>query len=1212
MKKIYIIFLIHLFGFSFAQKILNTPTPANTSVSDKTTVSMQPGFNVKASSGSTFIAFIDANGNGISDYQEQFMPSLGENYIKTTECLNANCTEKKETVVYYDGLGREKQILQVGASPLGKTIVTPIEYDGFGRQAREYLPFPIGSAANTVVSPTTNGTTFYSTVTGDSSPFSEKTFENSPLNRVLAQAAPGKSWATGSGHEIKFSYQANKSSDEVIIFEVKTTYNATTKVYDIELTRRLSPVYYANGTLYKTVTTDENGQPIVEFKNKEGQVILKRIDTSDGRHDTYYVYDIYGNLTYVLPPKLLDLYYGSNPLRADWQELMNELGYQYLYDEKNRLVEKQLPGKGREFMVYDTQDRLTLQQDINQRTGTNKGWTFFKYDKFGRMVYSGFFKNSATRSSMQTALNNKQTPNNEERTSVGLGNNGTGLFYTNNQFPNGSLTVQSVQYYDHYQNLGVTPFSIIDGQNVIGINDTRTKGLAVASYTNVLGETTWNKAYTFYDEEYLRPVASHLVNYLDGYQTTASVLDFRGKVKNTVTKHMLAEYIGNEITVKEEFDYYPNELLKYQTHQVNNNPKEYIVQNSYNEINQLTSKKVGNTNSSTPLQKVDYKYNIRGWLTDINNIDVTETGTYKDLFSFRLNYDKVTRLTWEPQRFKPLYNGNINEAIWKASDNIIRSYNYQYDNLNRLREGTYIKGANQIVNAYNEIIKGYDKNGNIIGITRSGEQDISNNMIWIDDTNYTYQANSNKLLAVTDNPGYKNVGFIDGNTSGNDYAYDANGNLIQDLNKGITKISYNFLNLPTEVLWRNGDKISYTYDASGVKLAKVVTEGEGVRVTTTDYINGFQYKQVDSPTSKQVKRLEFFPTTEGYVSVTGGTTFNYVYNYTDHLGNVRLSYQKESNGTLKVLEENNYYPFGLKHKGYNNTNVANPNYKYKYNGKELQDDFNINLYDYGARNYDPAIGRWFNIDPMAPKYFSHSPYTYTLNNPVYFIDPDGMQISVGEQEDPPVIEGGELPEVIVTVSKSKRSEYYGVSINIPTPDLTSAFFGNHVDGAYKHVLSPENVDTYVKMQEAKREGEIGLVAGAAVIASLPVTAVEGLTVLGTKALISVTAQGVINQNIDLVDTTADILAVPGISGLVGGKYDYNVFGNKKFELQSNTDTNAILFNGVTSTLGAGLGNRADKFINGMQKSGLENTIGTVTNTATSFLEQELNKIYGSN
>ena len=928
-----------------------------------------------------------------------------ENYIKTTECLKADCTEKKETVVYYDGLGREKQILQVGASPLGKTIVTPIEYDGFGRQAREYLPFPIGSAANTVVSPTTSGNSFYSTATGDSSPLSEKTFENSPLNRVLAQAAPGKSWATGSGHEIKFDYQANKSSDEVIIFDVKTTYNATAKIYDIELTRRLSPVYYANGTLYKTVTTDENGQPIVEFKNKEGQIILKRIDTSDGRHDTYYVYDIYGNLTYVLPPKLLDLYYGSNPLRADWQKLMDELGYQYVYDEKNRLVEKQLPGKGREFMVYDNQDRLTLQQDINQRTGTNKGWTFFKYDKFGRMVYSGFFKNTATRGSMQTALNNKRTPNNEERTSVGLGNNGTGLFYTNNQFPNGSLTVQSVHYYDHYQNLGVTPFSIIDGQNVIGINDTRTKGLAVASYTNVLGETTWNKAYTFYDEEYLRPVASHLVNYLNGYQTTASVLDFRGKVKNTMTKHKLSESEGNEMTVKEEFDYYPNELLKYQTHQVNNNPKEYIVQNSYNEINQLTSKKVGNTNSSTPLQKVDYKYNIRGWLTDINNVDVTETGTYKDLFSFRIYYDQIDdpTLAITNQPFgRALFNGNIAQTKWKTgTDNVTQEYLYKYDGLNRLMAARNFYNKIQIQDAYSEYVKGYDKNGNILGFIRNGNR-LSENIFAIDDLKYNYQANSNKLLNVSDNKtedGFSDKNKYTGtavNDVRNDYNYDPNGNLIQDLNKGITKISYNFLNLPTEVLWGNGDKISYIYDANGVKLAKYVQKNLLSNSEATYYMNGFQYSQEAGKGNQSV--LQFFPTAEGYVNVTGGTTFNYVYNYTDHLGNVRLSYQKESNGSLKVLEENNYYPFGLKHQGYNSTNLANANYKYKYNGKELQDDFNINLYDYGARNYDPAIGRWFNIDPLAEKSRRFSPYTYALNNPVYFIDPDGMAAEDWKQD----------------------------------------------------------------------------------------------------------------------------------------------------------------------------------------------------------------------
>ncbi|MGL5234450.1 MAG: RHS repeat-associated core domain-containing protein, partial [Empedobacter falsenii] len=280
-------------------------------------------------------------------------------------------------------------------------------------------------------------------------------------------------------------------------------------------------------------------------------------------------------------------------------------------------------------------------------------------------------------------------------------------------------------------------------------------------------------------------------------------------------------------------------------------------------------------------------------------------------------------------------------------------------------------------NAYNETIKGYDKNGNITGIIRNGNNEIINAPV-IDNLSYVYQTNSNKLLSVADATTLTE-GFNDGNKVGNDYAYDVNGNLTVDKNKGITKISYNYLNLPTEVLWNASKKINYTYDASGVKLRKVVTDG--TTVTTTDYLGGFQY---------QNNVLQFFPTTEGYVNVTNGTAFSYVYNYTDHLGNVRLSYQKNTDGTLKVLEENNYYPFGLKHSGYNNTNLANTNYKYKYNGKELQEEFNINLYDYGARNYDPAIGRWFNIDPMADEFENFSPYNYVLNNPIRMTDPNGM------------------------------------------------------------------------------------------------------------------------------------------------------------------------------------------------------------------------------
>ena len=139
-----------------------------------------------------------------------------------------------------------------------------------------------------------------------------------------------------------------------------------------------------------------------------------------------------------------------------------------------------------------------------------------------------------------------------------------------------------------------------------------------------------------------------------------------------------------------------------------------------------------------------------------------------------------------------------------------------------------------------------------------------------------------------------------------------------------------------------------------------------------------------------------------------------MFNYTDHLGNVRVSYSDiDGNGVLgdelqqycppqvgrnpppcedhivsAILEENHYYPFGLKHSGYNMNN-SQPNYAYKYNGKELQTELGLNLYDYGARNYDAALGRWMNIDPKAELLEISSPYVYALNCPIIYLDKDG-------------------------------------------------------------------------------------------------------------------------------------------------------------------------------------------------------------------------------
>ena len=96
---------------------------------------------------------------------------------------------------------------------------------------------------------------------------------------------------------------------------------------------------------------------------------------------------------------------------------------------------------------------------------------------------------------------------------------------------------------------------------------------------------------------------------------------------------------------------------------------------------------------------------------------------------------------------------------------------------------------------------------------------------------------------------------------------------------------------------------------------------------------------------------------------------------------------------LRRKKRINYYPFGLKHKGYNNVISSNGNsvaQKFQYNGKELNDELGLDWYDFGARNYDSALGRWMNLDPLAEQMRRHSPYNYAFNNPIFWIDPDGM------------------------------------------------------------------------------------------------------------------------------------------------------------------------------------------------------------------------------
>lgn len=264
----------------------------------------------------------------------------------------------------------------------------------------------------------------------------------------------------------------------------------------------------------------------------------------------------------------------------------------------------------------------------------------------------------------------------------------------------------------------------------------------------------------------------------------------------------------------------------------------------------------------------------------------------------------------------------------------------------------------------------------------------------MDNLVYRYDS-GNKLTDVKDT-GNKNYGFKDVSVPVNDYAYDKNGNMIRDVNKGISGITYNHLNLPREITIGT-KKIAYTYDATGNKLEKKVYKYASIP-STTIYAGNYIYTKPPAARGKTTKTtLAFFNHAEGYVTPSNTGKFDYIYQYKDHLGNVRLSYADTDNSgsinpNTEIIEESNYYPFGLKHKGYNNVTSSNGNSvanKFKYNGKELNEELGLDWYDYGARNYDAALGRWHSKDNKAEFYFANSPYVYALNTPINAIDPDG-------------------------------------------------------------------------------------------------------------------------------------------------------------------------------------------------------------------------------
>ena len=606
--------------------------------------------------------------------------------------------------------------------------------------------------------------------------------------------------------------------------------------------------------------------------------------------------------------------------------------YIYRYDYLDRLVYKKLPGCAPSYLVYDAAHRLVFSQDGCQRNDSL--WPFFVYDVYGRVVVEGECSNS-----------DKHVRTAGETVVLGtLMEGDTGLAYSGYQSSSDLVDpcVYVVNYYDTYDfrtRNGFSAYNFPEG-TVSAI------GNLTGSILCTHGSSGFIYSADYYDinKRIVKSLSSRVNGGMDTYATEYS---FQGSPLSVLHTH--TDSSGYSLTERYTYTYDHSSRLTRVSHQYDNNPSVLLVEHTYDELGRLQTDKLDNGIYAT-----DYAYNIRNWLTSIEGGKFSQSLHYTDGLGV------------------PCYNGNISSMTWKSGAGATpRGYKFSYDRLGRLTDAEYGEGPSLSVNTnrFNEQVTGYDKMGNILGLKRYGQTSATGYDV-IDDLSLSYAGN--RLKKVTDRsttPAFNNgFEFKDGIDLPTEYEYDENGNLTKDLNKNITAIQYNCLNLPSRVMFANGNSISYLYDAAGRKLRTVhVLEGDSV---TTDYCGNVVYEN-GVP--------QILLTEVGYVSLTDG---KYHYYLKDHQGNNRVVVDEEG----AVEEVNDYYAFG----GLMSTSSRQSVQPYKYNGKELDRKDGLDWYDYGARYYDAALGRWHVVDPMSEKYYGVSPYLYCANNPILLVDPNGM------------------------------------------------------------------------------------------------------------------------------------------------------------------------------------------------------------------------------
>ena len=828
--------------------------------------------------------------------------SSGMNYIQTKTFLDEDGLTFLRHIDYYDELGVVSETVDVGGNTTQTPILTRTEYTTQLKPECQRSPIPVeGLDYLKDVDVSRIGKRTY----GEYLTYFESEYDD--FQQLISSRKPGDAW-----------------EEHLVTMNRMAVPAGVVKKYSVDSNGELvCDSTYPYGMLMSCATTDEDGRSMTVYTNVHENTILERRGTDN---DTYYVYDTYGRLSYVLPP-----------MCQNDSLMMSKYWYRYKYDDRGRCIEKQLPGCEPVKYWYDNANRLQSEQDGHLREQSL--FRNYKYDAIGRLL-------------LQT-INSTRGEATESN----------------------AKAVEVKNYYDDYtacrQDL-VSLFNIW-ADSIYAKNPSLSVARGKPTAT-ILSTGDGKRYFELYKYDAKGRLAYKLSAYGDKWlKSVYTSYNFAGDVSSaleSVYKHI--DYPKYLIARRRIVNtYHPGTRLLASTTVThtdkNGNTSSQVVSHPGYDVfgNVVANDRPGTAADMT------YSYDtLHGWLKGISS----PSG-----FSEQLLREDATF---------PLFSGNIGSMRWRNTSNgELHGYDYTYDDLGRMTDARYTSFTKMISGYYDEIVS-YDANGSITSLQRRGMKNDGTFGL-IDDLSISYDGNR-LLKVTDDAEALNYNGaldFNDGDDSDCEYQYDSNGALTKDSNRGITGITYDYGHHPTKISMMSKKMTLYNdYTPDGRKLSSrhygMVPKGNGSyrRLNTTDlYIDGLILRD-GVPFMWQFDG--------GYVELDDNATpTSWNYYITDHLGSTRKVVDSNNNTKETINYYPFGSEMRMQDPAQMAGDSWQP---YRFTGKELDKQNGLNWYDFGARLFDVAgVPMWTSVDPLAEKYYPFTPYSYCAGDPVNKFDPDG-------------------------------------------------------------------------------------------------------------------------------------------------------------------------------------------------------------------------------